>query len=170
MRSVGLGIPSLTAHSTLVMGFQPRMIMNVVTAQEMRDIDRQTIEETGIPGVVLMENAGVAVVHAIEKRRKAGKVVSIFAGKGNNGGDGLVIGRHLVNRGYDVKIYLMTKPDRFTGDALVNLKIAQNMRLPMESILSEEQLEAHKGEIAASDLLIDAIFGTGLKGAVRSST
>ncbi len=153
--------------------------MKIVTAEEMRNIDMQTMQEVGIPGVVLMENAGLGVVRAIEEgwgdaplRRVSVSpcllpAVSIFVGKGNNGGDGLVIARHLVNRGYCVKTYMMAEPDKFTGDALINLKIAQNMKLPMEFILSEDQLEAHKEQIAASDLLVDAIFGTGLKGAVR---
>jgi hydroxyethylthiazole kinase-like uncharacterized protein yjeF len=169
--------------------------MKVVTAEEMRNIDMQTIQEVGIPGVVLMENAGMGVVRAIEDRwgdketrgqgdEEARKLalsppqpltpsphppvsVSILVGKGNNGGDGLVVARHLANRGYNVRTYVMAEPDKFTGDALTNLRIAQNMRLPLELILSEEQLEVHKEQIAASDLLVDAIFGTGLKGAVR---
>ena len=88
-------------------------------------------------------------------------------GRGNNGGDGLVVARHLANRGYNVKTYVMAEPGKFTGDALTNLQIAQNMLLPLEFVLSEEQLEVHKEQIAASDLLVDAIFGTGLRGAVR---
>ncbi len=151
--------------------------MKVVTAQEMRNIDTQTINETGIPGIVLMENAGMGVVHAMEKRREPRLFpdtssssrplhISIFAGKGNNGGDGLVIARHLVNRGHDVIIYLISEPDEFTGDALTNLKIAQNMQIPMEIMLSEDQLADCEHQIVTSDLLIDAIFGTGLKGAV----
>ena len=146
------------------------MSEKLVTAQEMRNIDMQTIEEMGIPGIVLMENAGMGVVRAIEEiqedKRTRSVFVSIFVGKGNNGGDGLVIARHLINRGYDVRTYLMAEPEKFTGDALTNLRIAQNMRLPMEFILSQEQLAAHKERIAASDLIVDAIFGTGLKGAV----
>ena len=145
--------------------------MKVVTAEEMRNIDMQAINAVGIPGVVLMENASLGVVHAIDEiysdAEKGRIIVSIFVGKGNNGGDGLVIARHLTNRGYDVRTYSMAEPDKFTGDALINLRIAQNMRLPMEFILSEAQLEEHKREIAASDVLVDAIFGTGLKGAVR---
>lgn len=141
--------------------------MKVVTSEEMRNIDMQTIQEIGIPGVVLMENAGLGVVHAISERWDCPIAVSIFVGRGNNGGDGLVVARHLANRGYDVKTYVMAEPEKFTGDALVNLQIARNMHLLMEFILSEEQLEAHKERIAASDLLVDAIFGTGLKGAVR---
>ena len=145
--------------------------MKIVTAQEMRNIDMQTIEKIGIPGVVLMENAGMGIVRAIEERQgdkgTNASSVSIFVGKGNNGGDGLVIARHLINRGYDVITYMMTEPEKFADDALTNLQIAQNMRLHTELILSEGQLEAHREKIAASDLLVDAIFGTGLKGAVR---
>lgn len=152
--------------------------MKVVTAQEMRNIDIQTIEETGIPGIVLMENAGMGIVHAVEEKRSDPRLfprassfpcpfrVSIFAGRGNNGGDGVVIARHLFNRGYDVTIYLISEPDKLTGDALINLKIAQNIQIPMEVMLSEDQLADYKHQIVASDLLIDAIFGTGLKGAV----
>ncbi|MFC1713947.1 NAD(P)H-hydrate dehydratase [Candidatus Poribacteria bacterium] len=150
--------------------------MKVVTAQEMRNIDTQAINETGIPGIVLMENAGVGVVHVIEGRRCDSRLfpgtsscplrISIFAGKGNNGGDGLVIARHLINRGHDVTIYLISEPDDFTGDALTNLKIAQNMQIPIEIMLSEDQLADCEHQIIASDLLIDAIFGTGLKGAI----
>ena len=148
--------------------------MKLVTAEEMRSIDVYTIQEVGVPGVVLMENASLGVVHAIEGFRDENIpsshrpfTVSIFVGRGNNGGDGLVVARHLANRGYNVRTYLMAEPDKFAGDALTNLQIAHNMRLPMEYILSAEQLDIHKKDIAASDLLVDAIFGTGLKGAVR---
>lgn len=143
--------------------------MKVVTAEEMRRIDQETIQNIGIPGIVLMENAGLGVICAIEKNFDMSNIkkISIFVGKGNNGGDGLVIARHLKNKGYDIKIYLLSSPDRFQGDALVNLHIAQNMGLNIETILSESDLEYHKTNIANSDLLIDAIFGTGLTGAVR---
>jgi len=139
--------------------------MKAVTGEEMRSIDRHTIESIGIPGPVLMENAGLEVVRAIVDKYPP-CTVSIFVGKGNNGGDGLVIARHLTYRGYKVKTYIMAEPEKFTGDALLNLKIAQNLCLPMEFILSSEQLDAYEMEIAASHLLVDAIFGTGLKGAV----
>jgi len=143
--------------------------MRVATAEEMRKIDTQTIEDIGIHGMVLMENAGMGVVNAIEERYGGASRpirVSIFAGKGNNGGDGLVIARHLLNRGYDVTIYLISEPDKFAGDALTNLKIAQKLRISMEILLAEDQLADHGTQIAASDLLIDAIFGTGLSGPV----
>ena len=142
--------------------------MKVVTANEMRNIDSQTINEIGIPGIVLMENAGLGVVRAIERDFPVSRFsnVSIFAGKGNNGGDGLVIARHLVNRGYHVNTYLLSEPDKFSGDALTNLQIAQKT-LTLEFILSDEHLEKHKASITQSDLIVDAIFGTGLSGPVR---
>lgn len=141
--------------------------MKVVTSQEMRSIDSMTIQEIGIPGIVLMENAGVSVVKSIEDNFRGIKNISIFVGKGNNGGDGLVCARHLFNRGYNVKAYLLSPADRFSGDALTNLTIAQNMSIPMSFILSEDDLVQQKMEIAESDLIIDAIFGTGLTGEVR---
>lgn len=143
--------------------------MKVVTALEMRHIDEETIRNIGIPGIVLMENAGLSVVNVIEKyfRKSGTSKVSIFVGKGNNGGDGLVIARHLKNKGYDVKIYLLSSSDKFQGDALINLQIVQNMGLNIETILSEIDLEYHKAEVANSDLIIDAIFGTGLAGPIK---
>ncbi len=143
--------------------------MKVVTADEMRNIDSQTIKEIGIPGIVLMENAGIGAVHVIIEKFPSPKFskVSILVGKGNNGGDGLVVARHLINRGYKVNTYILSEADKFSGDALINLQIAQKMNLPMKFILSEEQLEEYKNIISQSDFLIDSIFGTGLKGAVR---
>jgi len=143
--------------------------VKVATANEMRNIDSQTINEIGIPGIVLMENAGLVVVRAIEREFPVSKFnnVSIFAGKGNNGGDGLVITRHLANKGYRVVTYLLSEPDRFSGDALTNLQIAQKMELPLEFILSDDHLEKYEASISRSDLIVDAIFGTGLNGSVR---
>lgn len=143
--------------------------MKVVTADEMRKIDSQTINEIGIHGIVLMENAGLAVVNAIVDEFPASEFrkVSIFVGKGNNGGDGLVVARHLANKGYKVKTYILSEAEKFSGDALVNLQIAQKINLPIEFILSEDQLEKHKNDISQSDIIVDSIFGTGLKSAVR---
>jgi len=140
--------------------------MKVVTGEEMRDIDRKTIMDMGIPGIVLMENAGLAIVHAAERFQGA-RLISIFVGKGNNGGDGLVAARHLANKGYTVKIYLMASADKFSGDALTNLQIAQKLSLHTELVLSVDDLIIRRAEIAKSDLIIDAIFGTGLSGPVR---
>ena len=141
--------------------------MKVVTAEGMRAIDAQTIEMIGIPGVVLMENAGQAVTRAVKEVLGDGKQVAIFVGRGNNGGDGLVIARYLALAGFDVTIYLLSEAERFTGDALTNLRIAQNLQLSIKLLLSQEQLSAYRAEIQSSDVIVDSIFGTGLKGAVR---
>ena len=141
--------------------------MNVVTADEMREIDRRSIEDIGIPGAVLMENAGSAVVRAIDAHFSDCQYIGIFVGKGNNGGDGLVVARQLANVGRRVQIFLVSPPDRFAGDALTNLRIAQNLALPITQILSAPDLQRQANEIATCTLIVDAIFGTGLRGPVR---
>ena len=141
--------------------------MKVVTAEQMRDIDSQTIENIGIPGIVLMENAGRAVTQVVKEILGNGRKVSIFVGRGNNGGDGLVIARYLSLAGYDITIYLLSGTERFAGDALTNLQIAENLQLPIKLLLSPEQLSKYRHEIQSSDVIVDSIFGTGLKGAVR---
>ena len=141
--------------------------MKVVTAQEMREIDRQTIEEIGIPGTVLMEHAGTAVVRAIHGHFPECQRIAVIVGKGNNGGDGLVVARQLALAGQPVQIFLVSAPESFAGDALTNLQIAQNLDLPIRTILFEEELAATKSQIASSDLIVDSIFGTGLRGGVR---
>src|SRR5215475_1430003 len=100
-----------------------RVDMLCATAVEMRELDRTTIEEIGIPGVVLMENAGAGVARAIIERG-AGERVGVVCGTGNNGGDGFVIARHLWNRGVDVRVYLVAARDKIRGDALTNLLAA----------------------------------------------
>lgn len=145
--------------------------MKVVTAQEMREIDRRVIEEIGIPGAVLMENAGMSVFNLI--RELTGDLpsgsfkVAVFAGKGNNGGDGLVVARHLHNHGYRVSVYLLAPPESFSGDAGLNLEIARKVGVPIEVINSAERLDEIWEGISETDIVVDAIFGTGLKGAVR---
>lgn len=137
--------------------------MKVVTAAEMRNIDRETIERIGISGIVLMETAGREIVRAIERHYPTAQRISIFVGKGNNGGDGLVIARHLAHVGRDVSVLLVSPPESFTGEARTNLDIARNLGL------SIEEIHANYTSIHAleSDLLVDTIFGTGLRGVVR---
>ena len=141
--------------------------MKVVTAQEMRQIDQQTIEEIGIPGAVLMEHAGSAVVRAIHQHFPECQRIAVIVGKGNNGGDGLVVARQLALAGQPIQIFLVSAPESFAGDALTNLQIAQNLDLPIASILSEDELKGLKNQIASADLIVDSIFGTGLRGGVH---
>lgn len=143
--------------------------MKVVTAAEMRQIDQDTIEGIGIPGIVLMETAGSAIVRVIEQHYPTCQRIGIFAGKGNNGGDGIVIARQLAHIGRDVRLFLVSPPDSFTGEAQINLQIARNLGLRIEEILTGMAVESDPflNHIASCELLVDAIFGTGLRGTVR---
>lgn len=141
--------------------------MKVVTAQEMRHIDQQTIEQIGIPGAVLMEHAGSTVVRAIHRHFPECRYIAIVVGKGNNGGDGLVVARQLAHAGQPIQIFLVSPPESFTGDALLNLQIAQNLNLPMTQVLSADALQRLKSQITSADLIVDSIFGTGLSGGVH---
>lgn len=144
--------------------------MKVVTAAEMRQIDQDTIEGIGIPGIVLMETAGSAIVRAIERHYSTCQRIGIFAGKGNNGGDGIVIARQLAHIGRDVRLFLVSPEESFTGEAQINLEIATNLGLQIEEILTDARFYGTgtvPTTLASCELLVDAIFGTGLRGAVR---
>jgi len=138
--------------------------MKVVTSSEMQRIDKETIEGYGVPSVVLMENAGLGVVEVIkEAYSKVNEMgVAVFAGCGNNGGDGLVIARHLSNQGVDVRVFLVGKASQVSHDCGVNLRIARKMKIPISEIASKISLDRVRQEWEGSRLVIDAIFGTGL--------
>ncbi|MCR4963098.1 MAG: NAD(P)H-hydrate dehydratase [Firmicutes bacterium] len=139
--------------------------MRLVTAEEMRAVDQAAINDFGISGLVLMENAGLAVVRQAEKMLGGlnGKTVAIFCGGGNNGGDGLVAARHLFNRGCDVRLFYLTDPDIFRGDALANYTILKKMGVGGVCLSESSRLDAAKTALYDADLIIDAIFGTGLR-------
>ena len=146
--------------------------MKVVTAAEMRQIDQDTIEGIGIPGIVLMETAGSAIVRAIERHYPSCQRIGIFAGKGNNGGDGIVIARQLSHIGRAVHLFLVSPPESFTGEAEINLQIATNLGLRIEEILTWTGFDGTETvptttPLASCELLVDAIFGTGVRGTVR---
>jgi hydroxyethylthiazole kinase-like uncharacterized protein yjeF len=138
--------------------------MKVLTSQQMKEIDRKTIEEIGIPGPVLMENAGLEIVRAIRARfpEIQKERILIVAGKGNNGGDGLVVARHLWNRGVRPRVLLLASKQDVKGDAALNLGIADRIGVDIVEILSAEDWKKHKKELSAATLIVDAIFGTGL--------
>ena len=142
--------------------------MYLLTAQEMQNLDRTAINELGIPGVVLMENAGLQVIKDIKEMigEPRGKVITIFAGKGNNGGDGFVVARHLLNAGAEVKVLMFADIKDITGDAKVNLNILQSMECNPYPVINPNSLNIVKLSMVYTDLVVDAIFGTGFRGVV----
>ncbi len=140
----------------------------VMTRDEVRAFDSWAINTVGIAGVVLMENAGRSCAELIkEKLSKVTKPrICIFCGTGNNGGDGYVIVRHLINSGFNVAVIIVGDRDKIKGDAKINLDILEQLGHPVE------QLKLDNGDIASrikdftagADMLVDGLFGTGLSG------
>ena len=129
-----------------------------LTRAQVREIDRRSIEDFHIPGIVLMENAARAAAEVacdMLDGECVGEVL-ILCGGGNNGGDGLAVARHMHNRGADVSLALTIDPAKYTGDALTNWKITSAMKINWQPAVPEK--------IASTSalLIVDAIFGTGL--------
>lgn len=138
--------------------------MRVLNAAQMRDADRQTIDEVGIPSMVLMENAGRQVVAALEAAYDdlEDRHVAILCGRGNNGGDGFVVARTLYQRGTDVSVFVIGSLSAVKGDARLNVEILGRLGVTVVEISDEQAWELHFSEISQCDLIVDAIFGTGL--------
>ncbi|MCK4400684.1 NAD(P)H-hydrate dehydratase [bacterium] len=148
--------------------------MKVVSFNQMKEIDRIAIEECGIKGLFLMENAGCAVGKNAEEMLagiERNAQVLIVCGKGNNGGDGFVAARHLLNSGcvkdIDIKVALLGNIKDIKGDAKTNFDIIKEMGADIFEILELKQLQKAKHIFQHAGLVIDAIFGIGLKGTVR---
>ena len=138
--------------------------MKILSSQEMRDIDRMAIEEIGIPGIVLMENAGLRVVRALRGRfpKPEDESIVIVAGKGNNGGDGLVVARHLFNLGARPQVLLLAAKEEVQGDAAVNLAVALKLGIPVTEIRTPPDWKKARVKVFHAAVLVDALFGTGL--------
>ena len=142
--------------------------MRIVTPERMREIDRMAVEKYGIPGIVLMENAGRRVAEEVLKLPGGRKNrVVLVAGKGSNGGDVMAAARHLYNNGVPVRVFLVDKPGRVTGDAGVNADILARMGIPVVEVSDGPRLKALEEALAWGQVAVDGIFGTGLKGEVR---
>lgn len=135
---------------------------SAITRAQVREIDRRAIEEYGIPGIVLMENAGRGAAEVILQRCAGGEgtPIWIYCGGGNNGGDGYVIARHAHNRGAAVQVVAVTDPLRLAGDARIQSEIVRRMGLPITAF--EEA-----GAPPAGCIVVDALLGTGAQGAPR---
>jgi NAD(P)H-hydrate epimerase len=144
--------------------------MYLVNAREMQQMDRRTIEEIGLPGRILMENAGRGATRFFLKHlygKDAGKHVAVVAGRGNNGGDGFVMARYLSQKQIPVTVYLLSESGRLQGDAKANLELLHSLAVPVEEIKDEKIFQAQKNKWHKHDLFIDAILGTGLNSDVR---
>src|SRR5262249_6027018 len=129
---------------------------------EVRELDRRAIEEFGLPGVVLMENAGRGAAEVLLRLGARGPVV-VCCGKGNNGGDGFVIARHLDNHGVPVRVLLFADPAGLTGDAAVNHRVLAKTPVPLDIQAGAAlDLTALRTTLATADWVVDALFGTGL--------
>ncbi len=143
--------------------------MRLVKASEMQEMDRKTIHELGIPGIVLMENAGRGAAQTFLDHfcPKAGSRVMIICGRGNNGGDGYVVARYLHEAGLRPIVMVLSQKERISGDALVNLNIIHAMNLDIRYLPDEVQWDTQKSEVAHATLIVDAILGTGLNSPVK---
>lgn len=138
--------------------------MKLALAEEMRRLDLAATEDCRIPALILMENAGRGTVDAMVAHfgEMAGRVVAIVAGPGNNGGDGLVIARHLLQRGANPLIFLLVAPEQLKGDAAANLAMVCHLDIPILVTNDREKIPSLRKGLADCGLIVDAIFGTGL--------
>lgn len=143
--------------------------MLLVSAEQMREADRQTIQEIGVPGMVLMENAaqGAARVILEQVEDPALLDLAVFCGRGNNGGDGLAIARILANRGARATCYLFAKKGDLEGDAAANLAIALACGVELVEVPDDEAFAKYETAMAGHELYVDALLGTGLNSPVR---
>ncbi len=137
-------------------------MQKVLSRNQARELDRRASAEFGVHGVVLMENAGRAAAEILCSLAVHGRVL-VCCGKGNNGGDGFVIARHLANRGMKVETLLFAQPQQLTGDALTNFHILERGQVPFRI----GSLDILNQELPRTEWVVDALFGTGLQGPVQ---
>jgi NAD(P)H-hydrate epimerase len=144
------------------------MALPPLSREEARALDRRAIEDLGVPSLVLMENAGRGTAELLLRLGIHGRV-AICCGKGNNGGDGCVIARHLDIQGVPVKVLLFGRPEELSPDAAVNYRILERAGLPLRVFADNEvDAAAVRQELACVEWVVDALFGTGLRGPVRA--
>ena len=138
--------------------------MKIVTPTQMREIDSRAIQDLGIPSMVLMENAGLSIVEEVERRFTEGPAkISVVCGPGNNGGDGMVAARYLADRGHEVMLFLAAPKSSFRGDARAQLRILGKVGIGAQVVRSSDDVEIERNRLQDSDVVIDALFGTGLQ-------
>jgi len=133
-------------------------VLPVLTAAEMREADRRTIEEIGLPGAVLMENAGAGVARCLRERHPRARRVAILCGRGNNGGDGFVVARRLGV----AETYLVGAREDVNGDAAVHLGALLRSGGGVTELTDEASWARHRDHVLGADVIVDALLGTGL--------
>ncbi|MBN1907708.1 MAG: NAD(P)H-hydrate dehydratase [Deltaproteobacteria bacterium] len=143
--------------------------MRLVTASEMREMDRLTINDAGIPGVVLMENAakGATEIFMVHFNPSEASSILIICGKGNNGGDGYVMARYLHNRGMKVSVIITGERSAISGDALINFSVIEKLGIEISEIPDDTAFEIFTHSLSGCSYIIDGIFGTGLNSPVK---
>ena len=141
------------------------MPVKFVTSSKMKSIDRLATQRFGIPSLILMENAGRSVSDEAQRMLKNESApVVIFCGYGNNGGDGFVVARHLTNRGYKVNIVLVGKHKKMSNDTEINFDILSKMKVKIKKVSNQKQIMSVVRHVKKAQLIIDAMFGIGIKG------
>ena len=146
--------------------------MQFLSSKQSRNVDQLAIAEFGMSGLVLMENAGRGVADLLELLglKRSSRII-ICCGKGNNGGDGFVLARHLLIRNYLPTVLLFADPAELAGDALANYLILQSLQFPIAvsngSAMSDQKLTEQFGQLSEDDWIVDALLGTGVKGNPR---
>ncbi len=139
---------------------------STLTRAEVRDADRRAVREYGLSSLVLMENAGRGAADLLLRLRDGGRIC-VCCGKGNNGGDGFVIARHLEAAGVDVHVLLVADPDSLTEDAATNWRILQASSTPL-TIDEDGEGETARRLLSEAEWIVDALLGTGVQGEVRA--
>ena len=140
--------------------------MRVLNTEQMREADRRTIQDIGLPSIVLMENAGRQTVAAMEAAFETlgSSKVAVLCGRGNNGGDGFVVARTLVQRGVEAVVFLLGSVAEVQGDARTNLEVLGRIGLTVVEVTTAQEWELHFSEVSDCDVVVDAILGTGFRG------
>jgi hydroxyethylthiazole kinase-like uncharacterized protein yjeF len=143
--------------------------VKILSAAEMREVDCLTTSRYGIPGLALMENAGASVAEYITQRwpKFAQRRIVVLCGKGNNGGDGFVVARRLRESGAKPEVFLFAAPEEMQGDAATNYERWQEMAGALHPVLNSGDLQTIKPALESADIIIDALLGTGTRGAVE---
>jgi hydroxyethylthiazole kinase-like uncharacterized protein yjeF len=139
--------------------------MKILTPEQIREVDRLTTEKYGIPSLILMENAGMRVVEVLEDRYENLEelTVGILCGRGNNGGDGFVVARQLVQKGCFPFVFLLAAEEDVKGDAKTNLNILKALGYPPTVVLNDHDWNEEKLELLDADIIVDALLGTGAR-------